>query len=145
MNAEKIKEEFIKGYDCSQVVFRYFAAKYGVSEDEANRIAACFGGGMMMGSVCGAYTGAMMAIGLKYGHSKPEKLLEQKETMMVKYAEFKEKFTEEFGTVECKKLIGYDVSTPEGLQAAIDSGKLTEYCPCLSEKVIKIAEEIMEG
>lgn len=144
MDSEKIKEEFLKGYDCSQVVFRQLAAKFGISEDEANRVAACFGGGMMMGSVCGAYTGAIMAIGLKYGHSNPEGLMNQKEIMMGKYGEFKGMFLEEFESVDCRDLIGYDVSTPEGLQAALDSGKLVEYCPCLAQKVIEIAEKIME-
>ena len=49
--ANEIKDNFIKGYDCSQVVFRHFAERFDLSEDEANRIAACFGGGMMLGSV----------------------------------------------------------------------------------------------
>lgn len=144
MKAETIKEEFLKGYDCSQVVLRHFAEKYGITEDEANRISACFGGGMMMGSVCGAYAGAIMAIGLKYGHSNPEGLMNQKEIMMAKYGEFKGKFLEEFKSVNCKDLIGFDVSTPEGLQAAMDSGKLVEYCPCLAQKVIEITEEVLE-
>lgn len=144
MEAQQIKEEFMTGYDCSQVVFRHFATKFGISEDEANRISACFGGGMCMGSACGAFTGALMAIGLKYGHSNPEGLLAQKDIMTAKNVELRTKFIEEFGTVECKKLIGFDVSTPEGFQAALDSGKLMEFCPCLVEKVIKITEEIME-
>lgn len=145
MEATKIKEEFMKGYDCSQVVLRHFADRFEITEDEANRISACFGGGMMIGSVCGAYTGAIMAIGLKYGHSNPEGLMDQKNVMMEKYGEFKEKFLREYGTVECKELIGYDVSTPDGFQGAMDSGKLLEYCPCLVEKVIAIVEEMMEG
>ena len=110
MDTKQIAEEFIKGYDCSQVVLRHFANKLGITADEANRVAACFGGGMMLGSVCGAYTGALMAIGLKYGHSDPDGLLQQKDIMMAKTAQFKEKFVEKFGTVECKELIGYDVS-----------------------------------
>lgn len=144
MEAQQVKEEFIKGYDCSQVVFRYFAERFGISEDEANRIAAGFGGGMLLGSVCGAYTGALMALGLKYGHSNSDGLLSQKDVMIAKNMQLKEKVTAEFGTVECKKLIGYDVSTPEGLKGALDSGKMLEFCPCLVEKVIKIVEEIME-
>ena len=119
--ANEIKDNFIKGYDCSQVVFRHFAERFDLSEDEANRIAACFGGGMMLGSVCGAYTGALMAIGMKYGHTKEEGLMDQKNVMIGKY----------------------DVSTPEGLQGALDSGKMTEFCPCLAEKVIQITEEIL--
>ena len=145
MDTKQIAEEFIKGYDCSQVVLRHFANKLGITSDEANRVAACFGGGMMLGSVCGAYTGALMAIGLKYGHSDPDGLLQQKDIMMAKTAQFKEKFVEKFGTVECKELIGYDVSTPEGLKDALDSGKLLEYCPGLVDQVIGMAQEVLDG
>ena len=99
----------------------------------------------MLGSVCGAYTGALMAIGLKYGHSDPEGLMQQKDIMMAKAAQFKEKFVGEFGTVECKELIGYDVSTSEGLKGALDSGKLLEYCPGLVDKVIGMVEEVLGG
>ena len=145
MDTKQIAEEFIKGYDCSQVVLRHFANKLGITADEANRVAACFGGGMMLGSVCGAYTGALMAIGLKYGHSDPDGLLQQKDIMMAKTAQFKEKFVEKSGTVECKELIGYDVSTPEGLKGALDSGKLLEYCPGLVDQVIGMAQEVLDG
>ena len=145
MDTKQIAEEFIKGYDCSQVVLRHFANKLGITADEANRVAACFGGGMMLGSVCGAYTGALMAIGLKYGHSDPDGLLQQKDIMMAKTAQFKEKFVEKFGTVECKELIGYDVSTPEGRKGALDSGKLLEYCPGLVDQVIGMAQEVLDG
>ena len=145
MDTKQIAEEFIKGYDCSQVVLRHFANKLGITADEANRVAACFGGGMMLGSVCGAYTGALMAIGLKYGHSDPDGLLQQKDIMMAKTAQFKEKFVEKFGTVECKEQIGYDVSTPEGLKGALDSGKLLEYCPGLVDQVIGMAQEVLDG
>jgi C_GCAxxG_C_C family probable redox protein len=144
MDANVIKEEFLKGYDCSQVVLRHFAKELGISEDEANRIAAGFGGGMSLGKVCGAYTGALMAIGLKYGHSNPEGLMAQKEIMTAKNMELKGRFTNEFGTVDCKELIGFDVSTPDGLQGALDSGKLVDYCPVLAGKVIKITEEILK-
>ena len=53
-----IREKFIKGYDCSQVVLSYFAERLGITEEMANKVSACFGGGMMHGDTCGAFTGA---------------------------------------------------------------------------------------
>lgn len=143
MDTKQIADEFMKGYDCSQVVLRHFAEELGISGDEANRVSACFGGGMQLGSVCGAYTGALMAIGLKYGHSNPEGLMQQKDILLAKTAQFKEKFLKEFESVDCKCLIGYDVSTPEGLKGALESGKLLEYCPGLVDKVIQMTEEVL--
>lgn len=140
---EKIKELFMQGYDCSQAVLRYFADRFGMDEDLANRTASCFGGGMQMGEVCGAFTGALMVIGLKYGHSKPENLLQQKEVLTAKNAEFREKFLKEYGTCSCKELLGYDVSTPEGFNEALESGRLPGYCPGLAAKVIDILESVL--
>lgn len=143
MLSEQFKDDFMKGYDCSQVVLRHYAQEYGLTHEQANKLAACFGGGMMMGSTCGAYVGACMVIGLKYGHFDPDNLMPQKEIMMAKYGEFKQKFVEQFGSTECIDLLGFDVSTPEGFQGALDSGKLFRECPCLAAKVIEILDEVL--
>ena len=116
-----IREKFIKGYDCSQVVLSYFAERLGITEEMANKVSACFGGGMMHGDTCGAFTGAIMAVGLKYGHWDVNTLLRQKEEMMNKYAEFRALFLEKFATNSCKELLGYDVSLPEQLEEALSS------------------------
>lgn len=143
INETEIREKFVKGYDCSQVVCSYFAKQFGMDEVTAKKVSACFGGGMQQGKTCGAYTGALMVIGLAYGHAQDENLLEQKEVMVKKTADFRERFLQAFSSDACKDLIGYDVSKPEELQAALDSGKLLEYCPSVVEKVIQIVEEIL--
>ena len=51
-------------YNCAQSVLLPFAETFGMSEDEVMRIAVHFGRGMKMGSVCGAVTGGLMALGL---------------------------------------------------------------------------------
>ena len=51
-------------YNCAQAVVSVFAADAGYDEDAALRAATYFRGGMQMGSVCGAVTGGLMALGL---------------------------------------------------------------------------------
>ena len=63
-------ELFENGYMCSQAVFAAFSPQLGVDKDKALKIGACFGSGMRKGEVCGACTGALMVLGLKYGESK---------------------------------------------------------------------------
>ena len=143
MEEKKIQELFMQGYDCSQVVLTYFAEKLGMTTEMAHKVSACFGGGMMQADACGAYTGALMAIGLKYGHYNPENLMDQKNVMMAKTAEFKQKFYEKYDTCNCRDLLGYDVSTPEGFEAAISSGRMMGFCPALVNAVIEILEEVL--
>lgn len=53
-------------YNCAQAVFLPFAEAKGIPTEQAYAISANFGSGMKMASVCGAVTGALMALGL-YG------------------------------------------------------------------------------
>ncbi len=51
-------------YNCAQSTLAPFAEKMGMSTEQALALTACFGSGMNMGSVCGAVTGGLMALGL---------------------------------------------------------------------------------
>ena len=68
MKKENIAELFMKGIDCSQVVAGEFAEELGITQEEAYKMAAGFGGGMGIGETCGAVVGAMIVLGMKYGH-----------------------------------------------------------------------------
>ena len=44
--------------------------KVSASTQATQKIASAFGGGMWAGQTCGCVTGALMAIGYKFGHSE---------------------------------------------------------------------------
>ena len=51
-------------WNCCQAVVSVFAQDAGYDEDACMKAATYFRGGMQMGSVCGAVTGSLMALGL---------------------------------------------------------------------------------
>ena len=51
-------------YNCAQAVLVPFAKEAGISEETAYDLSRNFGGGMKIGSVCGAITGGLMVLGL---------------------------------------------------------------------------------
>ncbi len=51
-------------YNCAQAVVSAFAGDAGYDEETCLKAATYFRGGMQMGSVCGAITGGLMALGL---------------------------------------------------------------------------------
>ena len=53
-------------------VFSVFAEKYGLPKETALKIGCGFGGGMRNAEVCGAVTGGIMVISLRYGHCTAE-------------------------------------------------------------------------
>ena len=127
---------FEKGYVCSQAVFAAFCEEYNLSKEQALKIGACFGSGMRKGEVCGACTGALMALGLKYGDDK------------AKSDEVCNRFLEEFerqnGSYICRDLLGCDIGTPEGVKEAVDNNLFKEFCPKMVESAAGIADEILK-
>lgn len=65
---EKALNYFSQKFNCSQAVLSTFAEELGISEELALKIGTEFGGGARRGELCGAVSGALMVLGLKYGH-----------------------------------------------------------------------------
>jgi hypothetical protein len=51
---EKANKLFVRKFHCSQAVFAAFSDELGLTQEQALKIGACFGGGMRKGEVCGA-------------------------------------------------------------------------------------------
>ena len=51
-------------YNCAQAVIVPFAKDAGMTDEAAYNVAANFGAGMKMASICGAITGGLMVLGL---------------------------------------------------------------------------------
>lgn len=82
------------------------------------RIASAFGGGIAgWGSVCGAASGAAMALGLIYGTNgdeQPDEFKGKRDLLRDKTQKFLLAFEEKFGFVNCMNLLGVDRRTVEG-------------------------------
>ena len=128
-------ELFENGYMCSQAVFAAFSPNLGLDKELALKIGACFGSGMRKGEVCGACTGALMVLGLKYGESK-EKSNEACER-------FLDEFKSENGSYICNDLLGCDISTQEGVKYAVENNLFKEFCPVMVESASKIVKGII--
>ena len=133
--AEQAVELFNQGYCCSQAVLAVFSEDLGLSKENALKIASGFGGGMKMAQLCGAVTGAIMALGLKNGPDKNK---------MTEYVlEFVKKFEGINGSVICRELMGCDICTPDGMQAAKEKDLFNALCPKLVQDASEILEEML--
>ena len=142
MKKEEIQELFVQGIDCSQVIACHFADEMGLSEEQARKVSACFGGGMMCGETCGAVTGALMVIGMKYGHAK-EGDMDQKNVMMEKTAQFKKFFQEKYPSCMCRDLLEHDIGQPGELEKVMEEGLLMDLCPDVVEAAIEALEQVL--
>jgi C_GCAxxG_C_C family probable redox protein len=97
-------------------------------------------GARWQGEVCGAVSGALMALGLARGNTTPEK---KDETYRIA-EEFIERFQELHESILCRELIGLDISTPDGLQNGKESGVFKSICPGLVEDAAELVAEFLD-
>ena len=133
---------FERGYNCCQSVLATWSEETGLNESLSLRAGSCLGAGMgYQGKTCGAVVGAQMVIGLLKGTDNLDDISAiQKASMLSK--EFNAIFKEKFGSLECRDLLGYDLSTDDGLDAARKSGVFTNLCPGFVAGAIDILESI---
>lgn len=139
-NKDWIEEKFKSGLNCSQVVALYFAKKYGYDEKAFIKATCGFGGGMRKGEVCGAVSGGILAIGMKYGNEAGEDS-ESKKNCHMKTVEFEDEFIKKNGSIICRDLLKCDISTEEGMQAAATANLFHTICPKMILSAIEILEE----
>lgn len=140
-HTEKAIQLFNEKFHCSQAVLAAFAEELGITEEQALKLGACFGSGMRKGEVCGACTGALMVLGLKYGqYQKDDMDSRMRANETTDY--FLDAFRKENGSYICNELLKCDISTPEGVAFARENRLFTEFCPKMVESAVKIIEEI---
>ena len=141
--SEKATDHFNLGYSCAESVLLTMQEYYGLRESKlVPKVAAAFGGGIgRRGSLCGALTGAIIAIGLKHGTNTPvleERDLEEKEKVYTLARKFYEQFAEECGSPFCRELIGYDLTKPEELEKVRKLNVRDEKCSYFVKKAVEI-------
>lgn len=97
---------------------------------------------MMCGETCGDVTGALMVIGMKYGHAK-EGDMDQKNVMMEKTVEFKKLFQEKYPSCMCRDLLGHDIGQPGELEKVMEESLLLDFCPDVVEAALEALEQVL--
>ncbi len=134
---------FRKGFNCSQAVFSAFAPEFGVDEETAYRVACAFGGGLAgSGETCGAVTGALMVLGLKYGMTAFRNQQAKEETY-AHVLSFLREFAARHASTKCRDLLGCDIHTPEARAQAKAAGLFETRCPVFVRDAAQIVETLI--
>ena len=134
-------EYFSQGFNCSQSVFAVFAEKYGLNKETALKIGCGFGGGMRNAEICGAVTGAVMVIGLRYGHAVGND--DNSKTLCYqKTVEFTTAFKRMNKSIICRDLLGHDISDPNEMNKAAEKGLFRTTCVEMICNAVELLEEL---
>ena len=106
-------------------------------------LASGFGGGVgRKGSLCGAFTGSVMAIGMKMGRTDPK----DRETLSKIYGKCQqlwEEFEKEFGSTQCYTITGYHLDNEAERKQWLDAGGM-EKCTAIVEKTARMLCNFIE-
>jgi C_GCAxxG_C_C family probable redox protein len=136
---EMALSRFAAGFNCAQAILSVYAKQFGLDEALALKIAAGFGGGMGLAETCGAVTGAMMVLGLKYGATSADDPA-SKEPAYQQVRQFASRFQARNASLLCRELLGCDISSAQGLELARQQNLFSTTCP----KFVRAAAEILE-
>ena len=139
--AERARELFLEGCNCAQAVFLAFAEDK-LDRETALKIASGFGGGMAgMRDVCGAVSGMLMALGLKYGYSDPKDRAGKTAQYELVRA-LADEFKKENGSIICRELLGLDENfKPKPPEARTEGYYKKRPCGELCKQAAEIFEQ----
>ncbi len=141
--AANYREEW---FSCSQSVFAAYAPDFGISADTGLKIATPFGAGMgKQQYTCGAVTGALMVLGLKFGMGENDPA-ENKSLTYSKTLEFMEEFKRINGSISCLELLdGLNMNDPADYQQMLDQKMFINRCNKYVDDAVKILNKILEN
>jgi C_GCAxxG_C_C family probable redox protein len=132
---------FDSGLYCAESVLAVLARRQGVHSDLVPAIATglCSGVSRRAG-MCGAVSGAVMALGLAYGRKDEGGKVDRTYSSV---GAFIDAFEREFGSSNCAELLGCHLGTAEG-QAAFREQKLATRCRTFTQRATELAAALIE-
>lgn len=139
---EKAVDYYMHNFNCSQGVFTAYAKELGIDEKLALKIATNFGGGARKGELCGAVAGALMVLGLKYGHCDSDDM-ESKASAYAIADAYMNRFRDRNGSFVCRELLALDLTDPEEYKIIQEKNVFRTRCPELVRSAAEILEEMI--
>jgi C_GCAxxG_C_C family probable redox protein len=143
--SERAKVKFIEGYNCAQAVLYSFCDDLGFDKQKALKLACGFGAGMgRKQEVCGAVTGGIIAIGMKFGRTDVNDK-DSGELTYKKTREMMDTFAKKHGTYICMKLLKEcALLTEEGHEKFVEMDLRNTVCLQCVQSAVEIAETIVK-
>ena len=141
--ADNAVELFRERYSCPQAVLAVFAEDFGLHRNIAFRISQGFGAGIAFtDDICGAVSGAIMVIGLRYGRTRADDFAAKEKTYAV-VGEFLKEFKRRHGTASCTGLLRHNLCYPPQVDEARKKKVVMARCPAFVRDAVDIVENLV--
>ena len=142
--SEEAVDMMAAGFNCAQSVLSVFCADLNLSKETAMKLATGFGAGMARKQeVCGAVTGGIMAIGLKFGRGLADERSATENTYLL-VGKFMERFSDKYGSCLCRVLLkDCDLMSENGRKFYKENNLSEKICrPCVADAV-RFVEDLL--
>lgn len=132
-------------FNCAQSVLSVFAEELGLTPDQTLKIASPFGAGIAYTQeTCGAVSGALMAIGLRYGQGE-HGTQDDKQMAYDLAVSFMTEFRKKHGSIKCRELLqNLDMSNPEELEEIRRRDLFNLRCTNQVKDAVELLEKIFK-
>ncbi|MGA2865159.1 MAG: C-GCAxxG-C-C family protein [Verrucomicrobiota bacterium] len=143
--SEIAMEKFLAGYNCAQSVLYAYAPDLGLDAETALKVATGLGAGMARrGEVCGAVTGGILVLGLRYGRGSQQDRSATEQTYL-KTLELMSRFEQQHGSCLCRVLLdGCDLRTAAGQAFFKQQDLLHKTCVACVRTVVEVVSDLMQ-
>ena len=143
---DKALQLFSNRHNCSQAVFAAFRQADVLDEASALRLATMFGGGLAGagGGMCGAVSGALMALSMRFGLGGIGELANKSKTYELG-RQFIAEFEKRMGSCRCESILGLNIGEPENLQKARELKLFETVCVDAVAAASDILEEMLSA
>jgi len=143
---EVAMEKFLAGYNCAQSVLYAYGPGLGLEGEISLKLAPGLGAGMgRRGEVCGALTGGILVLGLKYGRGARQDRSATEKTYE-KTLELLARFEKRHGSCLCHVLLGgCNLRTAEGQRLYKEHDLLHKTCIGCVQSVVESLAQIVDA
>jgi C_GCAxxG_C_C family probable redox protein len=139
-------ERFVTGDGSAQAVLCAYGPELGLPGETALKLATGLGSGIARrGQVCGALTGGILVLGLKYGRGGERDRSATEQTYQ-KAQDLLARFERRHGSCLCRVLLqGCNLQTAEGKQHYEERGLLRKQCAGYVQTVMEELPELLKA
>ena len=145
--SQRAVELFSQDYNCAQSVYAASATGNGLTEAQRLALAAPFGGGVArQGELCGALTGALLALGEACGGAMAADPVAGRDALYQQVQQLTSAFRTAHGAILCRELTGCALDTEEGRRSFQERELHQNFCSKLvafaAEEVVKMTADL---
>jgi C_GCAxxG_C_C family probable redox protein len=140
--AEEANALFAKYGNCCTAMLAAYGPEYGMAEKLAARASRGMPGIGVLGDACGVVLGAAMVIGLATTNDENMQDNEAGFKTLLMVQQFVSAFRDRHRSIECRDLLGRDISTPEKFGEAAQANAFS-VCPRYIESSAEILNRLL--